>query len=79
MSQGATEALRSLFERSPEIKIGEIVLEPRTGSFAKTCASILCWLVRRILRKHGYPPDKQEPVTRTVLEQAEALSVGWAV
>ena len=36
-------------------------------------------LVRRILRKHGYPPDKQEKATRTVLEQAEALSAGWAM
>ena len=36
-------------------------------------------LVRRVLRKHGYPPDRQESATRTVLEQAEALSAGWAV
>ena len=36
-------------------------------------------LVKRILRKHGYPPDKQERATRTVLEQAEVLSAGWAV
>jgi type I restriction enzyme R subunit len=35
-------------------------------------------LVKRILRKHGYPPDKQEKATQTVLEQAELLSVGWA-
>ncbi len=35
-------------------------------------------LVRRILRKHGYPPDKQERATVTVLEQAELLSRGWA-
>ena len=35
-------------------------------------------LVRRILRIHGYPPDKQEKATRTVLEQAEVLSEGWA-
>ncbi len=35
-------------------------------------------LVKRILRKHGYPPDKQEQATRTVLEQAEVLSEGWA-
>ncbi|HKX45838.1 MAG TPA: type I restriction endonuclease subunit R [Planctomycetota bacterium] len=35
-------------------------------------------LVKRILRKHGYPPDKQEQATRTVLEQAELLSAGWA-
>ena len=36
-------------------------------------------LVKRILRKHGYPPDKQEKATRTVLEQAEQLSGDWAV
>ena len=36
-------------------------------------------LVRRILREHGCPPDKQEKATRTVLEQAEVLSEGWAV
>ena len=36
-------------------------------------------LVKRILRKHGYPPDKQEKATQTVLEQAEALSEEWAV
>ena len=35
-------------------------------------------LVRRILRKHGYPPDKQEKATQTVLEQAEVLSAGWS-
>ncbi len=34
-------------------------------------------LVKRILRKHGYPPDQQEEATRTVLEQAEVLSAGW--
>ena len=35
-------------------------------------------LVKRILRKHGYPPDKQEKATQTVLEQAEVLSEQWA-
>ena len=35
-------------------------------------------LVRHILRRHGYPPDKQEKATLTVLEQAEILSEGWA-
>jgi len=34
-------------------------------------------IVKRILRRHGYPPDKQEKATRTVLEQAEALSETW--
>jgi type I restriction enzyme, R subunit len=36
-------------------------------------------LVKRILRKHGYPPDKQEKATQTVLEQAALLSAEWAV
>ena len=35
--------------------------------------------VRRILKRHGYPPDKQERATQTVLEQAEALSADWAL
>ncbi len=34
-------------------------------------------LVKRILRKHGYPPDKQEAATRTVLQQAELFSEEW--
>lgn len=33
--------------------------------------------VKRILRKYGYPPDKQEKATTTVLEQAEQLSMNW--
>jgi type I restriction enzyme R subunit len=35
-------------------------------------------LVKRILRKYGYPPDKQEKATQTVLEQAALLSDNWA-
>ena len=35
-------------------------------------------IVKRILRKYGYPPDKQEKATLTVLEQAEVLSEVWA-
>ena len=36
-------------------------------------------IVKRILRKYGYPPDKQEKATQTVLEQAEVLAEVWAV
>ena len=35
-------------------------------------------IVKRILRRHGYPPDKQEKATQTVLEQAELLEQEWA-
>ena len=36
-------------------------------------------IVKRILRKYGYPPDKQEKATQIVLEQAALLSAEWAV
>lgn len=35
-------------------------------------------MVKRVLRKHGYPPDKQEKATQTVLEQAEVIARDWA-
>ena len=31
-------------------------------------------MVKRILRRYGYPPDKQQVATQTILEQAEFLS-----
>ena len=34
-------------------------------------------IVKRVLRKFGYPPDKQEKATQTVLEQAEVLCRDW--
>ena len=35
-------------------------------------------IVKRILRKYGYPPDKQEKATQTVLQQAEVLCEQWS-
>jgi type I restriction enzyme R subunit len=34
-------------------------------------------LVKRILRKHGYPPDLQDEAVKTVLAQAELLCAEW--
>ena len=34
--------------------------------------------VRQVLRKHGYPPDKAQKATDTVIQQAELLSEEWA-
>jgi type I restriction enzyme R subunit len=36
-------------------------------------------LVKRILRKYGYPPDMQQRATELVLEQAEVLCKDWSV
>jgi type I restriction enzyme R subunit len=35
-------------------------------------------LVKRILKRYGYPPDLQAEAVQTVLAQAEALSAQWA-
>ena len=35
--------------------------------------------LKRIRHKYGYPPDKQERATQTVLEQAALLLAEWAV
>ncbi|HTE79576.1 MAG TPA: type I restriction enzyme endonuclease domain-containing protein, partial [Reyranella sp.] len=35
-------------------------------------------LVKRILRKYGYPPDLEDAAVQNVLQQAEALSAEWA-
>ncbi len=35
-------------------------------------------MVRRILKKYGYPPDLCEEATKTELEQAELLCAEWA-
>ena len=46
-------------------------LPPRTEK--ESVKAKLRSMVKRILRKYGYPPDKQEKATATVLEQAELL------
>ena len=33
--------------------------------------------VKRLLRRHGYPPDRQEQAVKTILEQTEAVCRDW--
>lgn len=45
----------------------------------ETVRAKLRTIIKRLLRKYGYPPDKQEKATQTVLIQAETLCKDWAV
>ena len=36
-------------------------------------------MVKTLLKRYKYPPDKQEEATETVLKQAESLSAEWVV
>jgi type I restriction enzyme R subunit len=44
----------------------------------ETVRAKLRTLVKRLLRKYGYPPDKQAMATDMVLKQAEVLAADWA-
>jgi hypothetical protein len=35
--------------------------------------------VKKLLRKHGYPPDKRKEAVETVIEQAEEVCRDWAL
>ncbi len=43
----------------------------------ETVRATLRTLVRRQLKKHGYPPDKTEKAVETVLRQAKLLAADW--
>ena len=72
----ADETLRDIARELVETVRGNVTID---WTLRENVRANLRRLVKRILRKHGYPPDKQEKATRTVLEQAEVLSEGWAV
>ena len=67
------ETLRDIARELVEIVRSNVTID---WTLRENVRARLRVLVKRVLRKHGYPPDKQESATRTVLEQAELLSVG---
>ena len=69
------ETLRGIARELVDIVRGNVTID---WTLRENVRANLRRLVKRILRKHGYPPDKQEKATQTVLEQAEVLSAGWA-
>ena len=69
------ETLRDIARELVETVRGNVTID---WTLRENVRANLRRLVKRILRKHGYPPDKQEKATQTVLEQTEVLSAGWA-
>ena len=68
------ETLRDIARELVETVRGNVTID---WTLRENVRANLRRLVKRVLRKHGYPPDKQESATRTVLEQAELLSAVW--
>ena len=70
------ETLREIAQELVETVRGNVTID---WTLRENVRANLRRLVKRTLRRYGYPPDKQEKATRTVLEQAEVLSADWAV
>ena len=70
------ETLRGIARELVETVRGNVTID---WTLRENVRANLRRLVKRILRMHGYPPDKQEKATNTVLEQAEVLSAAWSV
>ena len=68
------EALRAIAQELVQTVRSNITID---WTLRENVRAQLRVLVRRILSKHGYPPDKQKKATLTVLEQAEVLTEGW--
>ncbi|MCE9552911.1 MAG: type I restriction endonuclease subunit R [Planctomycetes bacterium] len=67
-----------------ELKViaAELVTQVRKSvtidwTLRESARSAIKVMVKRILRKHGYPPDLQEEAVKTVLMQAELLCADW--
>ena len=80
VNDSAVEVLGSETLRTIAVELVETVRRNVTidWTLKESVRAKLRVMVKRVLRRHGYPPDKQAKATETVLEQAEALCVDWA-
>ena len=68
------ETLKAIARELVESVRGSVTID---WAIRETVRAQIRLKVKRILRRHGYPPDKQEKATDTVLEQAEVLCADW--
>ncbi len=80
-NQSARDVLGDATLRQIAQELVRIVRENTTIDWAQreSVRAHLRVLVKRVLRKYGYPPDQQARATQLVLEQAEVLTSGWTV
>ena len=68
------EALRAIAQKLAQTIRNNITID---WTLRENVQANIRRLTKRILRRYGYPPDKQEKATHTVLEQAAVLSAAW--
>jgi type I restriction enzyme R subunit len=75
-------AVRAMGNKELKVIAAELVSKVRESvtidwTMRESARSKIRVLVRRILRKYGYPPDLQDEAVQTVLLQAETLCKDW--
>jgi type I restriction enzyme R subunit len=68
------ETLKTIARELVEMVRTNVTIDWTVKEFVRAKLRVM---VKRILRKYGYPPDKQERATITVLEQAELIAADW--
>lgn len=80
MNEAAVRELGDATLKKIAVELTQNLRKSVTVDWAKrdTVRAKLRVMVRTLLRRYKYPPDRQEEATETVLRQAESLSADWA-
>ena len=81
-NQAASLAGQAMGNAELKVIAAELVTKARQSvtidwTVRESARSRIKVMVKRILKKHGYPPDLQDEAVKTVLMQAELLCADW--
>ncbi|OWQ93653.1 DEAD/DEAH box helicase [Roseateles aquatilis] len=81
MNEAAVRGLGDETLKKIAVELTQSLRKSVTVDWAKreTVRAKLRVMVKTLLRRYKYPPDRQEEATETVLRQAESLSADWVV
>jgi type I restriction enzyme R subunit len=81
MNEAAVRELGDATLKKIAVELTQRLRDSVTVDWAKreTVRAKLRVMVKTLLKRYKYPPDRQEEATDTVLRQAESLSAEWAV
>jgi type I restriction enzyme R subunit len=75
-------AIEAMGDKQLKVIAAELIAKVRSSvtidwNLRESARAKIRTLVKRILRKYGYPPDLQDQAVQTVLAQAELLCANW--
>jgi type I restriction enzyme R subunit len=76
-------AIKAMGDNKLKVIAAELVTQVRKSvtidwTMRESARAVIRVMVKKILKKYGYPPDLQDEATKTVLAQAEVLCADWA-